>query len=220
MEASAVASHPGGELDRLRAELEISRRQLVEAQQLARIGSWEWDLATGAVTWSPELYRIYGLEPGAIEVSYEEFLARVHPDDRASVDERNRRCFETHGPFDDVKRVVRSDGAVFMMRTRGEMVCAADGTPLRMIGICEDVTEQRRAEIADALRHRAVELNDTVLQALVLAGYQLDLADPAKARELLDQALDNCRRIVDELLEPDADQLAGHLRRGSSPGVG
>ena len=85
-------------------ELTIARRQLEEAQRLARIGSWEWDIADGTVWWSDELYRIYGLEPGSIEPSYEEFLNYVHPDDRGAVDERNRRAFVDHQPFEDVKR--------------------------------------------------------------------------------------------------------------------
>jgi PAS domain S-box-containing protein len=136
----------------LEAELELSRRLLADAQQLARIGSWEWDLANNVVTWSDELYRIYGYEPQSIEVSYEEFLGRVHPEDRASVDERNRRCFADHQPFEDVKRIVRPDGGEFLMCTRGEMVLDGAGEAVRMIGICEDVTAELRArEAADRL---------------------------------------------------------------------
>src|SRR3954470_2879505 len=98
----------------LRRELARREQQLDEAQQLARIGSWEWELATNEVTWSDQLFRIYGLEPRSLVVSYDEFLSRVHPDDRASVDERNRRCFETHEAFEDVKRVRRADGVEFL----------------------------------------------------------------------------------------------------------
>src|SRR3954447_25099199 len=90
-------------------ELERSRRMLAEAQQLARIGSWEWDVAENRVTWTDELFRIYGYEPQAFEPSYETFLSHVHSDDRDSVDERNRKAFTDHQPFEDVKRVVRAD---------------------------------------------------------------------------------------------------------------
>src|SRR6476661_3780970 len=180
----------------LESELDLSRRLLDDAQQLARIGSWEWDLATNVVTWSDELYRIYGYEPGSVEVSYEAFLGRVHPDDRASVDERNRRCFETHEPFEDVKRVVRPDGTEFPMRTRGEMVMGPDGEPVRMIGVCEDVTDEIRAREADLRlaasehsRRRAMDLNDNVMQSLVLARYRLT-NEPEEARRSLDHAIE------------------------------
>jgi PAS domain S-box-containing protein len=128
-----------------------SRRQLSETQQLARLGSWEWDIPADSVWWSDQLFRIYGMEPGEVTPTYETFLEHVHPDDRESVDQRNRRAFEDHQPFEDVKRVVRADGVEILMRTQGEVVCDDDGQPLRMVGICEDVTaELRAAERADA----------------------------------------------------------------------
>src|SRR3954465_15943935 len=101
-------------------ELQRSRRMLAAAQQLARIGSWEWDVAAGTVTWSDELFRIYGYEPGAFQPAYDAFLDHVHPDDRTSVNERNTRGFMEAEAFDDVKRIRRADGSEFLMRTQGE----------------------------------------------------------------------------------------------------
>src|SRR4051794_10896767 len=124
---------------------------LAEAQSLARIGSWEWDVEENRVTWTDELFRIYGYEPQAFEPSYDAFLTHVHPDDRDSVDERNRKAFTDHQPFEDVKRVIRADGSEIHMRTHGEVLTAPDGTVLRMLGVCEDVTDRLRAEEAQAL---------------------------------------------------------------------
>src|SRR4051812_7118555 len=142
-----VASTPT--LDQLQASLSAieenlarSRRQLAEAQQLSRIGSWEWDILADDVWWSDELFRIYALEPNSVRPSYEGFLEYVHADDRESVDARNRKAFIDHQPFADVKRVVRADGREILMRTEGEVICDDDGTPLRMVGICEDVTDK------------------------------------------------------------------------------
>lgn len=204
----------------LEAQLTLSRRLLADAQQLARIGSWEWDLATNVVTWSDELFRIYGYEPGSIEVSYEAFLGRVHPEDRPSVDERNRRCFDTHESFEDVKRIIRPEGTEFLMRTRGEMVKADDGAPVRMIGICEDVTDEIHAREADVAlaaaeqaRQRAMDVNDNVMQSLVLARYRM-ATDPEDARRSLTQAIAQCQRIVDELLGDHGTRpVPGSLRR-------
>ncbi|HYF26702.1 MAG TPA: EAL domain-containing protein [Baekduia sp.] len=144
-------------------ELERSRRRLAEAEQLARIGSWEWDITAGEVTWSDELWRIYGIPKGSVELSYEHFLACVHPEDREAVDARNRKCFADHQPFEDVKRVVRPDGTVFLMHTQGEMICAEDGTPLRMVGVCEDVTDRERAREARELLASIIDSSDDAI---------------------------------------------------------
>jgi diguanylate cyclase (GGDEF)-like protein/PAS domain S-box-containing protein len=141
-------SQAGSERRRIEEELRRSKEQLAEAQSLARIGSWEWDVAANEVVWSDELYRIYGLEVGEIEPNYAEFLARVHPDDRESVDARNRAAFADHKPFEDVKRILRPDGGVFLMRTRGQVITDEEGSPVRLIGVCEDVTDSVRAEEA------------------------------------------------------------------------
>ena len=66
-----------------------AQKQLELAQQITHIGSWQWDIATNRVMWSDELYRIYGLEPQSVELTFESFLARVHPEDRGA---RGARC--------------------------------------------------------------------------------------------------------------------------------
>ncbi|MFP5362474.1 MAG: EAL domain-containing protein [Thermoleophilia bacterium] len=154
-------ARPGGdaaaEHRRMEDALRRSEARLREAQQLARIGSWEWDIPANVVTWSDELFRIYGLQPQSLTPTYEDFLARVHPDDRADVDARNHKAFADHAPFEDVKRVTKEDGSGILMRTQGEVVCDADGNPLRMVGVCEDVTEQMRAREAESRLALVVE---------------------------------------------------------------
>jgi diguanylate cyclase (GGDEF)-like protein/PAS domain S-box-containing protein len=154
----------------LEAELNRSNERLAEAEALARVGSWEWDIPANRVLWSDQLFRIYGLEPGAIEPSYEGFLHHVHPDDRASVDERNHKAFADHQPFEDVKRVVRADGTEILMRTQGEVAVGDDGQPLRMIGVCEDVTDRVRAEEARRLVATIVDASSDAIVALDLNG--------------------------------------------------
>ena len=146
-------------------ELRRTRDMLAEAQRLARLGSWEWDIPANRVTWSDELYRIYGLAPGEIAPSYEGFLERVHPDDRDAVDARNRAAFADHQPFEDVKRCVRPDGTEFLMRTRGEVVVNDAGEPIRMLGICEDVTAEKHAERATAELAAIVESSEDAIVA-------------------------------------------------------
>lgn len=204
------------------AELSAAHRQLVEAQQLARIGSWEWDIPNNVVWWSDELYRIYGLEPRSIVPSYEEFLAYVHPSDRDSVDARNRKAFADHKPFEDVKRIVRADDREILMRTQGEVICDDADAPQRMVGICEDVTDQIRAReaekelaAAEALRHRAAEINDEIVQRLVVASAMLAQGNRDRALANIDETLAKAKSIAADLLMRADGVQPGDLRRAT-----
>jgi PAS domain S-box-containing protein len=223
-ESSARIEELEERLASLESELARARRQLGEAQELARVGSWEWDIPQNIVWWSDELYRIYGLAPRSILPSYEEFLTRVHPDDRDSVDERNRRAFADHEPFEDVKRIVRGDGREILMRTQGEVICDDAGAPIRMVGICEDVTDRERADAAaaqlaaaEALRRRAMEINDEIIQRLVLAGAHLGRGAAAEAAAAVDEARRCAQQIVDDLIATPEPQ-PGELRREAGVG--
>ncbi|MGA9371096.1 MAG: PAS domain S-box protein [Solirubrobacterales bacterium] len=144
-------------------ELRRTRDRLEEAQRLARLGSWEWDVVGDRVIWSDELFRIYGLEPGEMEPTYERFLERIHPADREAVDQRNRRAFADHLPFEDVKRATRANGSEFLMRTQGEVIVDPEGNPIRMLGVCEDVTLEKQAQEAQAVLASVVHGSDDAI---------------------------------------------------------
>ncbi len=129
-------------------ELRERERLLRRAQEIAHFGSWEWNSATGELTWSDELYRIYGLEPGA-ETSYALYLSRLHPDDRAFVEETVAQAIRSQEPFIFQERVVRPDGSVRVLNSAGEVMADADGT-IWLFGVCHDVTESVQA--AEELR--------------------------------------------------------------------
>ncbi len=141
------------------------RGQDPAAERLARLGSWEWDIAANTVTWSDQLFRIFGVEPGSTMPSYEGFLELIHPDDREAVEERNRRAFSDHEPFEDVNRAVRADGTTIVIRTEGEVVLDSEGIPLRMVGVCEDVTAAQEADRAIAALASIVESSDDAVIA-------------------------------------------------------
>lgn len=121
-------------------------RQLEAAQQITHIGSWEWDVASNTVSWSDELYRIYGLEPQSCEITFETFLARVHPDDRDNTTQQVRSALEGGHRFEYPERILRPDGSIRCLETKGEVLRDATGSPLAMIGTCRDVTEERSRE--------------------------------------------------------------------------
>ncbi|MDX6581003.1 MAG: hypothetical protein QOI10_187 [Solirubrobacterales bacterium] len=153
---------------RVEEELRRTRDQLAEAQRVSRIGSWEWDIPANRVSWSDELFRIYGLEPGEFDPSYEKFLEHVHPDDRDAVNARNQKALVDHQSFEDVKRCLRGGGSPFLMRTQGEVIVGDDGQPLRMLGICSDVTVELEAERAQAELASIVASSDDAIVSTTL----------------------------------------------------
>jgi PAS domain S-box-containing protein len=145
----------------VRAEVALRlERQLEAAQQITHIGSWEWDLATGVVTWSNELYRIYGLAPQSCEITLEGFLARVHPDDRERVQRLVTAAMERGGPFAHAERIVRPDGSVRKLETLGEVLVDGQGRRVSLIGTCRDITDDPRefARLVQAGEQRALEM--------------------------------------------------------------
>jgi diguanylate cyclase (GGDEF)-like protein/PAS domain S-box-containing protein len=129
-------------------ELRRSRRRLEQAQAIAHMGSWEWDVRANKVTWSDELYRIYGLEPGGFGATFEGYLERVHGDDRERVQATIGRALADHRPFVFEERVVRPGGEVRLLESQGEVQIDAEGQVIRMIGVCHDVTDRRAAASA------------------------------------------------------------------------
>jgi len=138
-----------------------SEALLAQAQRVAHIGSFEWELASNVLTWSDELQRIYGLEPGHFSGTYEAFLERVHPDDVERTKSSLFDALRTGSPFVYEHRIVRKDGSVGVLHIRGEVVADGGGQPIRLAGCCWDVTELRETmdhlEGARSLLEAAIE---------------------------------------------------------------
>ena len=111
-----------GALRRAETRLTSSETRLDDAQRLAQIGNWTWDMTTGELTWSTELYRILGLDPAEVPPSYETFLQLVHPDDRPRPLEEHGRLARQGKPFRDRCRIIRPDGQERVLDAIGEMV--------------------------------------------------------------------------------------------------
>jgi PAS domain S-box-containing protein len=139
-----VVAHEQSESERER--LVRSEARLANAQRIARIGSWEWDVTSNAVTWSNEMHRIYGLEPGQFGGTYEAFLARVFSEDKSHTESVVFDAYRTAKPFVYDHRIVRPNGEIRMLHTRGEVVTDDKGRPLRLTGSCWDITDRWMAE--------------------------------------------------------------------------
>jgi two-component system sensor histidine kinase/response regulator len=138
------------------ADLEVSESRLAQAQQLALIGSWEWDIATGRATWSAEQFRMLGLAPGELEPSFFTYFEFVHPDDRSRVEHLVRRALESGESFDCEHRVIGENEAVRIVHARAHVVTTPRGERIKVVGTVQDITERRRAE--DELREKSTAL--------------------------------------------------------------
>ncbi len=118
------------------------RAQLETAQAITHIGSWRFDLATGVVTWSDELYRIYGFEPRSRPITFEFFLSCVHPDERERIKGEVEAALARRGRFAYPELIVRPDGSIRTLDTIGEVQLDAAGNAVSMIGTCRDITDQ------------------------------------------------------------------------------
>ncbi|HUL06640.1 MAG TPA: PAS domain-containing protein [Candidatus Acidoferrum sp.] len=136
-------------IERANADAQLRERdsQLVEAQRIAHVGSWELDFKTDQVTWSEEGWRIFGLDPGRGSWPHDENLERIHPDDRQRVAEADRMARECNTAIDMEYRLLRPDGEVRIVHERAESVCDEAGRPVRLLGTVHDVTELKAAEV-------------------------------------------------------------------------
>lgn len=150
---------------RKQAEEDINRRdmQLLEAQRIAHVGSYEWDLRARRIYRSAELIKMLDLEPGDFETNIENYFRTVHPDDRDSAMEAFQRALDAGEPFDKEERIVRRDGTIRVMRCQGQWVCE-EGKPVKLVGTFQDITDRKQAEeqlraanaaLAEELKERA-----------------------------------------------------------------
>ena len=122
--------------------------QLAEAQALARLGSWEWNITDNTLEWSDEMYRLYGLVPGEEQITFDRYQSLLHPEDREIAQEIVGHALQTGEPFSFDHRVVRPDGVERIFHGRGKVIRNPSGHAVRMLGTGQDVTESRKAEAA------------------------------------------------------------------------
>ncbi|MHB0972431.1 MAG: PAS domain-containing sensor histidine kinase [Thermoanaerobaculia bacterium] len=206
---------------RKRAEdaLRESEKQLRLALASGRMGTWSWNLETNDVAWSTGLEEIHGLTPGTFAGTFEAFEHDVHPEDRGLVRDSVRRAFEAGGEHHIEYRIIRPDGAVRWVEGTGQLLRNPDGAPLRLLGICRDVTDRKLAEEALRASEQALKTADrrkdeflatlghelrNPLAPIAIAAQLLQSDDPELLREMGSLIARQVRimvRLVDDLLD-------------------
>jgi signal transduction histidine kinase/ActR/RegA family two-component response regulator len=154
-ERTADLTRENAERREIESQLRRSQSRLAQAQQIARLGSWEWDLVDHN-GWSEQTQRLCGGEPQARSSSMEGCLGQVHPEDLPEVKRILDESLRTHQPFICDHRVVLPDGAERVMQRRGEILVNGHGQPVKMLGIVQDITEAKQAQ--EALRRSEEQL--------------------------------------------------------------
>jgi PAS domain S-box-containing protein len=177
------AADDRSELHALSARASSLTDRLLLALSAGRLGTWQWDAATGVTTWDPMMERLFGLSPGEFTGTFDEWVARLHPDDRDDVLRAVQHSVETAEDYEVEHRVVHPDGTERWLHGRGKVLLDDDGVVIGTIGCSSDVTDRKDAEslnerrvvqaeaqVASERRHRErleflAELNDVAISA-------------------------------------------------------
>jgi len=219
--------HSEEELRNSQMLLREKENGLLEAQRIAHLGNWDWDIVENKLWWSDEVYRIFGAKPQQFGATYDAFLSYVHPDDRESVKQAvNKSLADPTKHYDIEHRVVRPDGSQRIVYERGKVNFDKDGKAVRMIGTVNDITERRKAEQeAHQLREEYVHIARVAAMGELTASLAHELKQPLAAIRSNAQAaqrflanekpdFDELREILLDIIKDNrrADDVIGRLR--------
>ncbi len=182
------------------------RRRMAEVQRVAGLGYWEWDIPGNHLVWSDEVYAIFGLDRADFRESYEAFLERVHPGDRAAVMAAVEAALADGRPCRIDHRILLPDGSERTLRTQAQVTCDGQGRPLRMLGTVQDVTEPLQVEAR--LRGLLGELRDQVQDRTAsLDELSAELAREVARRREIEAGLRESERRYRTLLDLAGDAI-------------
>jgi len=180
------------ERTRVEEALRKSEGNLTRAEKIAKLGNWQWNIATNELIWSDEVYRIYGLDPLKDKPSYAVVVQTVAPECRDRFVSAVENAVQQGAPFDGEYRMIGLDGSERYTHTIGEVLRGKDGRPVTMFGIVQDITERKKAE-------RELELFKNLLNR---SGEAIFVNDPQTGRfiDVNDRACTSLGYTREELL--------------------
>ena len=164
-------------LDKTQDELRKRELQLVEAQSIAKVGSWEWDVTSDRITWSNELFKIFEIDPRSFDPTFGAFLERIKPASREAVRAAIVHAAETGRDFTFEHEIETTRGDKFLLG-RGRVIKDEQGKALKMLGTAQDITDRKRIE--SELRRAHAELKERVKERTL----ELENANQAKMQFL------------------------------------
>ena len=194
-------------------QLRDTQLKLIEAQRVGKIGNWDTDLVTGRLWWSEEVYRLFGVDRDTFTGTVQEFVDRIHPEDRARHTAARDAAVTRGRPMNMEYRIIRPDGQVAWMHDIAEMRRGGDGRPVWYGGVVQDITARKQAEAELVLLRKAVaRLNDIVL--ITEAGPEQKTVFVNEAFERLTgfPAAEAVGKTPPMLQEPHADSAALRLQ--------
>ncbi len=148
------------ELAQTLANLQLTQNQLQEAQTLARLGNWEWNLTAEQLYWSDELYLIFGLEKEAQELVVQKHQEQIHPEDFPTWNDAMNQLLRVGKPFNIDFRIIRPDGELKYIYAKGQAAKDDFGRVIKVFGTAQDISDRKFAE--EALKQKATELEQTL----------------------------------------------------------
>ena len=203
--------------------IRISEARLKEAQQMANIGSWDWNILTNDLYWSDEIYRIFGLAHGDFFADYDAFLDRIHPDDRGAVAHAVDEALKGKKPYSIDHRIILPEGSERIVHEQGVVTYDENGEPVRLFGTVQDITESQ--ELLAALKEQEKELLESQIDLRKLAGKLLTIQEEERrrlARELHDDltqrlavlSIDAGKLEMDPACSSEAVSILHNIKKG------
>lgn len=193
---------------RIEEELRVRDAQLRSAQALAGMGSWVWEVGSDRVTWSDEMYRLAGREPGSDPLELGDVVETVHPDDRALFRDTVRQLMDDHEPFEIEYRIVHPDGVVRTLLIRGEVHTDEQGEAVRVSGTAQDVTDRKMTE-ASLVRAREEAEAASRAKGEFLANMSHEIRTP------LNGVIGMVELLLDTSLDPEQREFLNVARRSA-----
>ena len=160
-------------------DLESKIARMNEAQAIARMGSWEWDVVTNKLSWSAGMFDIFDLQPLDEGLTYDQYISHIHPDDKTYVDNQIKKAYSEKRFDNFYHRILTPAGKVKTLQSKGEIIVNPEGEIIKMIGTGQDVSEQKKIEHELLIKtHELEEVNTELQKFAYIASH--DLQEPLR----------------------------------------